>query len=504
MLLHPCESNLTRCKSLGGAYTPICVRNIYATSNSSSGASMGSRLGQPTPQTHPHLLAEGQITPGANLQEYQTRRSRLIENLPSGALVLLPAAKHHYMSNDIPYEYRQNTDFAYMCGVQEPGTLMALYRDEKGKVIFHLFMRPRSEHSELWDGPRTGVERANDFFGSDAASSADDWAKIVKELAKTKSHIFLRDIETDVAEFGPMMREILEEAKKEGRAIQKTELKGIMCQMRLVKTAAEVEIMRASCKISAHAFADVMAITTPTMREHDLWANIDFACRRRGAQRLAYPPVVASGISCNTLHYVMNDSVVKDGDLILMDAGGEFFNYSSDITRTWPSNGKFTKGQKIVYEAVLRTQKKVIEASTVYASQSKDGSADSKEPNSLARLQQIASDSLGQELFDMGIEDPKYLAKCYPHMIGHFLGMDVHDVPAIGYHVPFRPGMIITVEPGLYMPNEEWVPEHLRGIGVRIEDDVLITADGPEVLTHEAPKEVDDLEKIIGARPWLL
>jgi Xaa-Pro aminopeptidase len=457
---------------------------------------MSARLGQPSAKTHPHLLKEGQITPSGTREEYQERRRRLIENLPPGSAVIIPAAKHHYMTNDIPYVYRQNTDFSYMCGVQEPNSLMVLSIDEKSQSPhFHLFLRPRSEHSELWDGPRTGVERACEFFGCDQASNIEELPVLLPEILEHKSKIFWLDIETDVAQY----KSLIESAN----VAAKEELKAIMCQMRLVKTASEIETMRKSCSISANAFIDVMKATTPECSEHVMSARIEYECRRRGSQRLAYPPVVATGISCNTLHYVMNDSIAKNGDLMLMDAGGEYFDYASDITRTWPTNGIFSLGQRIVYEAVLRTQKKVIEAAKPKR-QIKTKSGESLSSSvTLAVLQEIATQSILAELHDMGITDTKYLHKCYPHMIGHFLGMDVHDVPRIGYQVPLRPGMIITVEPGIYLPNEPWVPEALRGIGVRIEDDVLITDSEPEVLTHECPKEIADLERIIGTADTL-
>jgi len=276
-------------------------------------------------------------------------------------------------------------------------------------------------------------------------------------------------------------------------------LKNLLCKLRLIKTMPEIELMRKSCSISSRAFIDTMKDTIPDCSEHVMSAKIEYECRRRGSQRLAYPPVVATGISCNTLHYVMNDSIAKDGDMLLMDAGGEYFDYSSDITRTWPTNGKFTPAQRTIYEAVLRTQKRIIAAARTHLEVENDEGVKKRIPTTLAHLQHMALESTMAELMEMGIHEEQHLPKCYPHMIGHFLGMDVHDVSSVPYTEPLKPGMIITVEPGLYMPVEEWVPEPLRGIGVRIEDDVLITEGEPEVLTRECPKEVADLEHIIGA-----
>lgn len=429
-----------------------------------------------------------------SLEEYQERRRRLIGSLPEGSIVLIPAAKHHYMTNDIPYVYRQNSDFSYLTGCQEPGSVMALYLDAKHEPVFHLFMRPRSHHSELWDGPRTGVDRAAAFFGATVTSSTENFRKEIGALLEKKSTLYWRDIETDMPEFQNLVKNHVKSTDGSNTPLEAVEMNGIMCYMRVVKTNAELDVIRKSCSISANAFIDVMKATKPDCSEHEMSARIEWECRRRGSQRLAYPPVVATGISCNTLHYVMNDSVAKDGDLMLMDAGGEYFDYASDITRTWPTNGIFSPGQRIVYEAVLRTQKRVIEAIKDHFTGKSSGQGEI----TLAHLQQVTVDSLGEELAMMGIRDPDRIADVYPHMIGHYLGMDVHDVPRIPYQRALQPGMIITVEPGLYIPDEPWVPELLRGIGVRIEDDVLITNGEPEVLTHEAPKEVDDLQAIIG------
>lgn len=455
---------------------------------------MSPRLGQPSGKTHPHLLKRNEVTPGMSQAEYQDRRARLIGSLADDSIVLIPAAKHLYMTNDIPYVFRQNSDFSYMTGCQEPGSVMALYKDTNGDPIFHLFMRPRSQHSELWDGPRTGVERAPEFFACDVASNVEEFPQILKQLMEKKSAVYWRDIETDVTNFKELVLGSIKAKNEASIPVETVELNNIMCYMRLVKTNAELNVIRKSCSISANAFIDTMKATKPDCSEHEMSARIEWECRRRGSQRLAYPPVVATGISCNTLHYVMNDSIAKNGDLLLMDAGGEYFDYASDITRTWPTNGIFSPGQRIVYEAVLRTQKKVIEA---IAAHFKGTSSEHREI-SLATLQQVAVDSIGEELHQMGIRDLDRIAEVYPHMIGHYLGMDVHDVPRIPYQRALRPGMIITVEPGLYMPDEPWVPELLRGVGVRIEDDVLITDGEPEVLTREAPKEVDDLQAIIG------
>eukprot|EP01027_Heterolobosea_sp_BB2_P011456 GEZU01016666.1.p2 GENE.GEZU01016666.1~~GEZU01016666.1.p2 ORF type:complete len:278 (-),score=79.12 GEZU01016666.1:90-923(-) len=270
--------------------------------------------------------------------------------------------------------------------------------------------------------------------------------------------------------------------------------------LRVIKSPSEIELMRKSAKISAEAFCEAMKMTRPGMTEAQIEAILEYQVRMRGALRIAYPPVIATGINGNTLHYIMNNQVLKDGDLLLVDAGGEYNMYSADITRTWPVNGKFTKAQREVYEAVLRVQKKVIELC---------------EPGqSLDSLHAHAVRLICAELINLGlckgsvdqvIRNDTY-SRYYPHSTGHFLGMDIHEDSGafMGYNrMPLVPGAIITVEPGIYIRHDDTsVPEEYRGINIRIEDDVLILPKDQgshEVLTRHVPKDVDEIEELMAS-----
>lgn len=459
----------------------------YFISSIKSDSILSSRLGQPSHNTHPHLLKDDEITPGMTKEAYERRRARFLEGVPAGSICLFPSALHAMMSNDIPYPYRQNNDFAYLTGFEEPGSLLVLKKNDL-TVFSTIFLRPRSAHSEIWDGPRTGVERVSEAFGINSAINAELINTVLPDIIESASNIYFNDIPTNI----PGLSEII----KSFPSIPLSDTKIFMSRLRLIKTSPEIELMRKSCKISAQSFEQVMRATPPLASEHVLSAEIEYECRIRGAQRLSYPPVVATGISCNTLHYINNDSIAKAGDLVLMDAAGEYFNYASDITRTWPCDGKFTEPQKIVYEAVLRVQKIIISLCKPIL-KSKNGTI---EKTTLSKLHLISVSLLEKELQKIGISDPQTISRCYPHMIGHYLGMDTHDCPYVGYDEPLLPGMIITVEPGLYIPAINTVPEQYRGIGVRIEDDILITSEEPEILTIEAPKEVEHLESIIGTK----
>ena len=237
-----------------------------------------------------------------------------------------------------------------------------------------------------------------------------------------------------------------------------------------------------------------MRSTKPGMSESHIEAILEFECRLRGGQRLAYPPVIASGNNANTMHYVQNTQILKDGDLLLIDAGCEYFQYPSDITRTWPINGKYSKVQHELYEAVLRVQKKCIE--------------NCKPGINFIELQNIAIKSIGEELINLGICSSstnenhlnKMIGKLYPHNIGHPLGQDIHEEEP-NFNIKFQPGMVVTIEPGIYIPNDlEGIPNEFKGIGIRIEDNILITKEGNENLTFETPKEIEEIEKIISKK----
>eukprot|EP00128_Syssomonas_multiformis_P017109 Colp12_sorted_trinity150504_noHs@16791 len=270
-------------------------------------------------------------------------------------------------------------------------------------------------------------------------------------------------------------------------------LSNVVNRLRLLKDSEEVALMQRAANISAQAFVKAMQHTRAGVGEHELEALLEYEVRRHGCTRLAYKPVVASGINCNTLHYVFNDRLLRDGDLVLVDAGGEYQNYASDITRTFPVSGRFSEGQREVYEAVLRVQKTCIKLCTTASNLS------------LNSLHNVCVNLLKEELCALGIvkaarfttDALRETQKYFPHHLSHYLGSDTHDTPTISRDEPLRPGMVVTMEPGLYLPCVDSVPPKYRGIGVRIEDDVLITEGAPVVLTAECPKEPEEIEAIM-------
>lgn len=454
---------------------PLCwsrgMQRWSSTSSLTQGANPPTlRYGQPHPSTHPHLLTQGEITPGTTADEYALRRSNFINLLPDKTVAIIPSHPELMMSYDIPYSFRQQTDFYYLSGYQEPDALLVLRKQSNGSH-FTMFVRPRDPAREIWDGSRSGVEGALSFFGADEAFPIDQLeVKLPGLLHGMENVAFHPNIHL---EFSNRVFSLIEPEKT---ASPQT----LLQELRLIKSPSEVNIMRRSTEISAQSFCEIMRATRPGILEGQLAALYEYECRKRGAQRLAYPPVFASGIHANTLHYISNDDRMKDGQLLLVDAGGEYNMFSSDITRTWPVNGKFTAAQRDLYNTVLDVQKKCIAMCVV------------NQGMSLGKLHQASVQMLGSGLRKLGIHVGN-VQKYYPHSIGHWVGMDVHDVHDVPSK-PLEPGMLITVEPGLYIPDEPHIPKELRGQGIRIEDDVLITENGPEILTRGCPKETDEIE----------
>lgn len=283
--------------------------------------------GQPTSATHPHLIKHGDVLPGISLQELKRRRSKLVEsimlttnvkNVHRQQIVVIPASSKVYMSDKIPYVFRQNTDFLYFSGCQEPDSILVL-TCKQDKSSYTIFVRTRDEHSELWDGPRTGVEMATEVFGTDYALPIGELEQFLTSLVQEdKSSIIWYD-HTDVVQ--PILH------KKLCQLIKLTDNqifaspKILFHQIRLIKSACEIDLMRESCRIASDAIVKTIQSSKPEMSEHQLFATVDYECRMRGAEYLAYPPVVAAGRNANVIHYITNNQIIQSGDLVLMDAG---------------------------------------------------------------------------------------------------------------------------------------------------------------------------------------
>jgi Xaa-Pro aminopeptidase len=396
-----------------------------------------------------------------------------MSQLPDNSIAIIPAARHQIMTNDIFYPYRQSSDFYYLSGFQEPSAVL-LFEKTGTKNKFVMFVQNADPQSVLWHGPRCGVSNVKECFDADMGYSIEELRDYLLHLRASNPTVLYNNVITD-EKIQQTIATIFH-----GQNIYPS--KPIIEKMRVIKSPSEIELLSQSCQISSKAFEKVMRWTTSGVTQHQLHAFFEYECRRKGSARLGYVPVVASGEDNCTLHYIQNDMEVHDGDLILMDAGGEYHHYSSDITRTWPVTGKFTDTQRLVYEQVLHIQENCIEAV--------------RPGTSLAAIHQH-SVMLAQEALKKLNLSPKDYMTFYPHSIGHWLGMDIHDVNSVNTSEALRPGMVLTIEPGLYFPNLPSIPEELRGIGIRIEDDILVTNEHPEVLTKGAPKQIDHIEDII-------
>jgi Xaa-Pro aminopeptidase len=427
------------------------------------------------------------------------RRPQLTEfmrRMEPDSIAIIASAPAATRSNDTEYRYRQDSDFYYLTGFPEPEAI-AVIAPAQQEAKYTLFVRPRDPEREIWDGRRVGVEGAVADYGADAACPIAEFPEKVRDLLNGARNLYYRlgvnpelD-ETLVAHIRAMrMRTRLFRAPD---AIIDPGV--ILHEMRLVKTPAEIELMQRSADIAAEAHVEAMRAARPGMNEYELEALIEYIFRRNGANAPAYSSIVGGGANATVLHYITNDAPLRDGDLLLVDAGAEYQGYASDITRTFPVNGRYTEAQRDVYNAVLATQEACVEMV--------------KPGVTMGELNQRATELLTERMLGLGlltgepeklIEEQTY-KRFYMHTVGHYLGMDVHDVGRYqvdGQDRQLEPGIIITIEPGLYIAeSSEGIPDKYRGLGVRIEDDVLITPDGQRVLTAKAPKQIEEIEQLM-------
>lgn len=329
----------------------------------------------------------------------------------------------------------------------------------------------------LWEGPRTGVDRAASHFGVEKAFSSSGLSDFLRNFLATKGSIY-HDLDEN---------SVLPDDAKSILSLNGSIITSAVQKMRVLKRAEEAKVMMQGCKKSAEAFKETMAwsMRNRISSENGIAAKMEFECRVRGATGLAYVPVVASGPRSLILHYTRNNMIGDPNDLMFMDAGGKFDGYCTDISRAWPVSGKFSKPQREIYEAVLKVQQACINLA----------SAHGKEKVSLDVLNAFSAYLMIDELGRLGFKNPaKCVERLYPHSIGHYLGLDLHDCPQVKSDVLFKPGMVITIEPGLYIPFDPEFPAQYHGVGVRVEDDILIDENGCTVLTEGVPKEVGEIE----------
>lgn len=427
------------------------------------------------------------------MSEFAARRTQLLEAIGDGVAVF-PSAPLAVRNHDVEHPYRQDSDLYYLTGFDEPESVLVLTNQHPEHRVI-LFVRPKKREREIWDGPRAGVEGAVQTFGADAAFPIDELAKRLPDYLGNVERLHYRLAQNEAAD--AQIFECLNLLRRGGR-------RGVMApevivdssvhlhEMRLRKSEAEISTMRRAAAITQEAHVRAMGIARPGLHEFEIDAELLHVFRKGGSERPAYESIVGSGPNATILHYRAGNRVLNDGELVLIDAGCELDYYASDVTRTFPVNGKFSEEQRAVYEVVLNAQKTSIDAV--------------KPGVTLQALHDGAVRSITEGLLAIGllegdvdalIEDKKH-EPFYMHRTSHWLGMDVHDVGRYyvdGEHRPLEPGFVLTVEPGIYIATDaEGVDERWRGIGVRIEDDVVVTARGHDVLTGDIPKEIDDVE----------
>ena len=418
-----------------------------------------------------------------------------MDRMPAGAVALIPAAEPRRRSRDIDYVFRQDSDFWYLTGFSEPGALLALIPGRgEGEAV--LFCQEREERFELYNGERLGPERAAEVLAVDQALPLSEAATVVPGLLQGAGTVVVT-----LGDHADFDRELLRwvsgiRARESGGTVAPGEfigLQSLLHEERLIKSPAEQRLLAQAGEISADAHLRAMRACRPGMNELQLEAELRYAFMQGGARAPAYPPIVAGGASACVLHYIANNGPLGEGDLVLVDAGCELEQYAADLTRTFPVGGRFSDAQRILYEIVLEAQERAIRACVP--------GADFNRPHEVAlrtMIRGLLSLGLLEGSLEEVLETGGYSAFC-PHQSSHWLGLDVHDVG--GYRVhgrwrQLREGMVLTVEPGLYVrPDREGVGAQWRGTGIRIEDDVLIGADGPVVLTASAPKRVADIER---------
>src|SRR5580704_13280481 len=415
------------------------------------------------------------------------------------AVAILPAAPVFVRNNDVEHEYRQDSDFFYLTGFDEPESVLVLDGVERKTT---LFVRPRDREREIWDGHRAGVDGAKESYGVDQAFPVSEIDEKLPSLLQDRRRIYCRLGWN--RRFDDRLLAAVDRVRARQRVgvVAPTELVDpgvVLHEMRLRKSSSEIETMRAAAHITREAHELAMARARPGMREYEIEALLLDTFRRRGSERPAYGSIVGSGPNACVLHYRKNDRQIESGDLLLIDAGCEYGYYASDVTRTFPVGRWFSREQQAIYELVLESQVRAIE------SVRPDATLDEIHRKS---VDVIARGLLGLGLLSGDLEkivEAEDYKRFFMHRTSHWLGMDVHDVGP--YFVDRRPrklepGMVLTVEPGVYIaPDDDTVPSEWRGIGVRIEDDVLVTESGWEVLTAGIPKTTEEIRRACAAGP---
>ncbi|MGS1078003.1 aminopeptidase P N-terminal domain-containing protein [Pseudoxanthomonas beigongshangi] len=430
---------------------------------------------------------------GLAAAEFARRRKQLMRMVGNDAILVLPAAPERVRSHDTHYPYRQDSDFWYLCGFPEPEAVLVLVPGRRhGEVL--LFCRERDPERESWDGPRAGQEGAVEDYGMDDAYPIEDLDEILPGLLEGRSRVYYhfgRDADFDLKLIG-WVRHVRAQVRQGAQPPHEfLELGHLLHDLRLFKSKDELKLMQRAADISIEAHRVAMRVARPGIREYELQADVERVFRANDAWP-AYGSIVGAGANACVLHYRANNGTAKDGDLVLIDAGAEFRGYASDITRTFPVNGRFSPAQRALHDLVGEAQR---------AALAKALPGQPYEAGHLAAVEALTEGLLRLGLLkgslERNIREGDY-RRFYRHKTGHWLGLDVHDVGDYrieGESRLLEPGMVFTIEPGLYVsPDDTSVAEKWRGIGIRTEDDVVITEQGHRVLTDGLARSADEIE----------
>ena len=426
---------------------------------------------------------------------YSERRNKLGSMLPKNSAVVIAGASTQYRNADSSHAFRQDSNFWYLSGFNEAESTLVLLVNEKNNVKSIAFVPEKDELKEIWDGYRAGPEGAMKDHDFDLAFNNTEIDQRLPDLLAGHNQVFYpvgksKTLDADIIEWIKSVKS----KDRHSSAIDIADASSKVGNQRLIKDEDEIKIMKKACQISAEAHVEAMKFVKPGMTEQEMEAFYQYEFSKRGGRFSAYTPIVAGGENACVLHYVENSKPLIDGELLLVDAGCEFELYASDITRTFPINGKFTAPQLAIYEVVLEAQVKSIEAISTN--------------NNVMDAQIISEKVITQGLIDLGILQGSMeelhaagaFKDFYMHKIGHWLGIDVHDAGDYmedGDFMKFKPGMVTTVEPGIYISSSSNVDDKWKGIGIRIEDDILVTDDGNENLTAFVPSNPQEIEALM-------
>lgn len=430
-------------------------------------------------------------------QDFKKRRRQLLQAVGPEAIVILPAAREIIRNGDCHYPFRQRSDFYYLTGFNEPEAVLVLAPGcDAGEFI--LFNRTRNRAKEIWHGPQVGQAGAREHYGADQAFPIEDLKKLLPQLIQGHKQI-VYDFGRDHS-FDAMLLQCVEHIRRQVRSginppDQYISLEQFIHEMRLFKSNEEIDLIRYATSTSVQGHKRAMKFCKPGVMEYQLAAEIQHEFQRNNCESLAYDTIVGGGKNSCILHYIKKNEALKEGDLVLIDAGAEYQNYAADITRTFPVNGHFSEQQKLIYDIVLRAQQAGIDVATA--------------GNRWNAIQAAIVPVITAGLVELGIlqgnvEDliaQKAYQPFYMHKSGHWMGIDVHDVGMYRVNGEWRtlmPGLVFTVEPGIYISaNTPHVDEKWWNIGVRIEDDILVTDTGNENLTSALPREIDEIEALM-------